>query len=118
MGYASTAARAYRQIKRAGFRTTFVGSTMAVDHATGASTATAASALGYAIETPGDEQLYESLKLVVWKTMTLLFAPDAGGALPSLGMMVSVDGTTLSVKHTKAIAPGGTLLLGRVVVSA
>ncbi|HUT58416.1 MAG TPA: hypothetical protein VNA25_11280 [Phycisphaerae bacterium] len=97
---------------------TFTGLTTTVDHATGGSTVSVTTVPGYAIATPGSEKLYEALKLIGAAAVTLLLAPDAGYSLPTLGMTVAWDGTTYTVKHTKGIAPGGTLLLGRVVVAA
>lgn len=118
MSYAATRARAYRQVKRAGARVTFSGVTTAVNKLTGESSVTETTVLGYAITTPGALKLYEALKLVVGKTLTLLFAPDAGASMPTLGMTVVWGGVTYTVKHTQEIAPGGTLLVGRVIVSA
>jgi len=118
MGYAATRARAYRQVQRAGARVTFTGLTTTVDHATGGSTASVTTVPGYAIATPGSEKLYEALKLIGAAAVTLLLAPDAGYSLPTLGMTVAWDGTTYTVKYVQALAPGGTLLLGRVVVAA
>ena len=117
MNYAAIRARAYRQILKAGAAVTFAGIVTTPDHVTGASTVTASSVLGAAIATPGSEKLYESLKLVGAKAVTLLVAPNSGYALPSLGMTVAWAGATYTVKYTQEIAPGGTLLIGRVVVA-
>ena len=118
MNYAATRARAYKQIQKAGAAVTFALLTTTVDHATGGTTVSASTVLGYAIATPGSEKLYESLKLVGAKAVTLLVAPNSGYSLPSLNMTVVWDGVPRTVKYTREIAPGGVLLVGRVVVAA
>lgn len=118
MDYTAIAARAYGQIGRAGAPVTFTRVVTTVDKATGESTVTPSTVLGVAITTPGALKEYEALKLIGSAALTLLFAPAAGASLPEMGATVAWGGVTYTVKHTEAIAPGGTLLIGRVIVAA
>lgn len=115
--YAGLRTRVYGLVEKYGASVTFTGVTTTVDKVTGESTVTTATVPGKAITTPGALKLYEALKLVAETSLTFLVAPAAGSDLPVLGMTVAWGGVTYTVKYTQAIAPGGTLLLGRVIVS-
>lgn len=119
--YAKLRTKAFKSIKKAGARVTFTGITTTVDHTTGGSTKSESTILGYAIAVRGrageSRRVYEELRLLTTDGRVLLMAPDAGSGLPPLGMTVPWEATKYTVKYTEPLAPGGTLILGWVVVS-
>ena len=120
--YGALRTKAYGQIKKFGARVTFSGTTTTVDHTTGGSTVTTSSVPAYALNTAPrvglSQRVYEELGLVVSACRTLLVAPDAGYSLPTLGMRVTwADGITYTVKYVQSLEPGGTVILGTLIVS-
>jgi len=119
--YAKLRTKAYNSIKKAGARVTFSGITTTVNHTTGGSTRVESTILGYAMSSKGrvgdSRNIYEELQLIAVATRTLLVAPDAGSDLPTKGMTVLWESVKYTVKYVEPLSPGGTMLLGKMVVS-
>ena len=117
--YAADAAGAYADLLAAGQAVTFTKQVPGtVDPATnrlsGASTVAVA---GAAVRAKGNLLQYQALELVVTEAATLLFAPQTVGQLPPLGASVAFGGVTYVVRYIDPVAPDGTALLSRIVVS-
>ena len=117
--YAAQAATARGMLQRKGVAVTFTRTTPGVsDPLTDVWTTPATvTVTGYAIRTAADPDRYRALALVETQALTLLFAPTTVGALPDLSYTTTWSGTTYAVRDVSPVAPDGTALGGRVVVT-
>lgn len=72
---------------------------------------------GVAVAVRGDPERYLALGLVHQNTTTLLFAPASYGGLPEPGMGVIWAGSAYTVRDVEPVAPDGTAIISRVVIS-
>jgi len=110
-------AGALEDIRANGQAVTFASTTMVYDAANDTSTSSTTSVAGYAMEVGGDPKQYERLSLKEEDTLTLLFAATTYGQLPALGSQVTWASKIYTVRHVKKVAPDGTAIIARVVVS-
>jgi hypothetical protein len=88
------------------------------DPSTGTWSAPTSTAMtGAAIQIADDGKMYAALGLTVIQAVTLLFAPDTEGDMPSLDAQVLWGADLYTVKAVKPLRPNGTAILSRVVVS-
>lgn len=104
-------------IRTRGTAVTFSLPGISYTESTGATTPSTSSVTGYAIEVAGDVKEYSALGLKVENTMTLLFRPDTAGEDPATGSVASWASAGYTVKSTDTLAPFGTALETRVVMS-
>ena len=72
---------------------------------------------GVALQIKGDPEEYESLKLIEKAALTLLFVAETYGDSPPLGAFCEWGGLRYQVEATRKLAPDGTAVLSRVIVS-
>ena len=65
----------------------------------------------------GDPEEYESLKLIEKAALTLLFVSETYGDSPPLGASCEWGGLRYQVEAIRKLAPDGTAVLSRVIVS-
>lgn len=75
------------------------------------------SVAGRAIKTRSNPRQYEALKLVQTEALTLFFVPTTYGDMPTPGMQCTWAGQTHTVRDVDPVAPDGTVIAARVVVS-
>ena len=117
MSYESTHAGALRDIRKAGVAVTFTKATRTHDPLTGRSTVADSTVAGSAMRVVGRPKVYESLKLVESQAPTLLFAASTYGEKPDIGMTVSWESQTFTVKDVNPVAPDGNAIISRVVIA-
>jgi len=119
MSYTAIAERAYGMVQGRGTAVTFTLSSPGTQSATTGqySGATTTTVTGVAIECGKNPTLYQQLALVESDAPTLLFCPDTYGDAPDLQSSVSWRGLTYVVRNVTQLAPDGTAILSRVVVS-
>ena len=118
--YARQAASALAMLKRKGAAVAFTRTTPGVyDPATDTWTTPATTTVaGYAIRVRGDPDRYRALELIESQAPTLLFAPSTLGQAPEAGMTTTWSATAYTVRDVSPVAPDGTGLVFRVVVTA
>jgi hypothetical protein len=119
MSYAVDHASALADVTAAGAAVTFTVTNPGTSNPltgqfTGNSTSTVT---GSALRVKGDPKRYEALNLVESEAPTLLFTPTTYGQLPSLEATVTFGGTVYRVRDVDPLAPDGTAILARIVVS-
>ena len=72
---------------------------------------------GVALQIKGDPEEYESLKLIEKAALTLLFVAETYGDSPPLGASCEWGGLRYQVEAIRKLAPDGTAVLSRVIVS-
>lgn len=117
--YAADARGAYADLLAAGQAVTFtkqVPGTIdpATNRLSGASTVTV---VGAAVRVKGNPLQYQALELVITEAATLIFAAQTIGQLPPIGASVSFGGEMYVVRYIDPVAPDGTPLVSRIVVS-
>ena len=117
MSYATSHASALKLVTSKGTSVTFTKVTTDYDGETDTHTTTSATVTGKAVRVRGRARTYEALGLIESKAPTLLFAPDTYGSEPVLGSTLSWGGTTYTVRDVEPVAPDGTAIVARVVVS-
>ena len=101
--YAAEHSSAFQDIKDAGARVSFTKKTMTVSEA--------------ALQIKGDPEEYEALKLIEKAALTLLFVAEIYGEFPPLGAFCEWGGLRYQVEAFRKLAPDGTAVLSRVIVS-
>ena len=101
--YAAEHSGAYSDIKDAGAEVSFRKKTTTVS--------------GVALQIRGDPEEYEALKLIEKAALTLLFVAETYGESPPLGASCEWGGMKYQVEATRKVAPDGTAVLSRVIVS-
>lgn len=86
----------------------------ATDRYSGASSTTVA---GHAIRIDGDPKKYEALELTQAEAVTLLFTSTTYGQLPALGAEVTWNSVAYWVRDVEPLAPDGTAIRARIVVT-
>lgn len=81
---------------------------------TGSSTTTVS---GYAVRTRGNPKTYDRLTLKQSEAPSLFFVPSTFGALPLPGYEVTMGSVKYTVRDVDPVAPDGTALAARIVVS-
>lgn len=104
MSYTGQHASALARVKRRGAAVTF--------------TRAGATTPGYAVRAKGDPNTYLARSLIESQAPTLFFVPTTYGDTPQLGDVCTWGGVTLTTADVNPIAPDGTTLAARVVVSA
>lgn len=110
MTYATDHAMALEMIREAGSAVTFqTGTPGTHDPSTGTfANPTSTTVTGSAVRISAgrdDEEHYRAEGLTVGKVITLLFAPDTLGSLPTLGATVTWAGEKLTVRALRPTAP-------------
>ena len=72
---------------------------------------------GVALQIKGDPEEYEALKLIEKAALTLLFVAETYGDSPPLGASCEWGEMRYLVEATRKVAPDGTAILSRVIVS-
>ena len=72
---------------------------------------------GVALQVKGDPEEYESLKLIEKAALTLLFVAETYGEFPPLGASCEWGQLKYQVEASRKLAPDGTAVLSRVIVS-
>ena len=72
---------------------------------------------GVALQVKGDPEEYEALKLIEKAALTLLFVSETYGDSPPLGSSCEWGGLRYQVESVRKLAPDGTAILSRVIVS-
>ena len=72
---------------------------------------------GVALQIKGDPEEYEALKLIEKAALTLLFVAETYGEFPPLGASCEWGELRYQVEATRKLAPDGTAVLSRVIVS-
>ena len=101
--YAAEHSGAYADIKDAGAEVSFRKKAMTVS--------------GVALQVKGDPEEYEALKLIEKAALTLLFVAETYGEFPPLGASCEWGELRYQVEATRKLAPDGTAVLSRVIVS-
>ena len=101
--YGAEHSGAYSDIKDAGAEVSFREKTTTVS--------------GVALQVKGDPEEYESLKLIEKAALTLLFVAETYGESPPLGASCEWGELRYQVEATRKLAPDGTAVLSRVIVS-
>ena len=101
--YAAEHSGAYADIKDAGAEVSFRKKAMTVS--------------GVALQVKGDPEEYEALKLIEKATLTLLFVAETYGEFPPLGAFCEWGELRYQVEAIRKLAPDGTAVLSRVIVS-
>lgn len=118
MSYADDAAGALADIKDAGSAVSFTRTVQVIDPTTEQPSAPSVTTVtGAALQVHGDPQQYERMKLTEKKPLTLLFAPDTYGTLPSLGSELAYQGDGYVVRSVDPVAPDGVAIIAKVVLS-
>lgn len=117
MTYQSEHADALADVEAAGAAVTFTLVTQTYDAETDTSTPATTTVSGHAVRVRGNPRQYEALGLVEASTPTLLFVPTTYGEEPELGATVVWNGETYTVRDVAPLAPDGSAILSRVVVS-
>ena len=103
MKYAAEHSGAYSDIQDAGGEVSFTKRTTIVS--------------GVALQVKGDPEEYEALKLIEKAALTLLFVAETYGDSPPLGASCEWGGLRYQVEAIRKLAPDGTAVLSRVIVS-
>ena len=101
--YGAEHSSAFQDVKDAGAEVSFRKKTTTVS--------------GVALQIKGDPEEYEALKLVKREALTLLFVAETYGESPPLGASCEWGGLRYQVEATRKLAPDGTAVLSRVIVS-
>ena len=101
--YAAEHSGAYADIKDAGAEISFKKKSTTIS--------------GVALQIKGDPEEYEALKLIEKAALTLLFVAETYGEFPPLGASCEWGEMRYQVEATRKVAPDGTAILSRVVVS-
>jgi hypothetical protein len=119
VSYAADHAGALADIQAAGASVTFSRTSPGTYNGPAGtfSSATTTSVAGAAVQVTGNTKRYAELGLVEANTRTLLFAPTTYGASPDLGMACTWGGEEFVVRDAPTLAPDGSAILSRVVVS-
>lgn len=119
MGYAATHASALATAKRKGEAMTFTLANPGTHSPTAGtfSSASTSTVAGYGVRSRGDPKVYEALKLTPREAPTIFFVPSTYGQLPALNSKVPFESVTYSVRSIDPIAPDGTAIAARVVIS-
>ena len=72
---------------------------------------------GVALQIRGDPEEYEALKLIQKEALTLLFVAETYGESPPLGASCEWGSQRYQVEAIRKLAPDGTAVLSRVIVS-
>jgi hypothetical protein len=117
--YATDHADALLDVADAGEAITFTLSSpgtydATTDTYTSASTSTIA---GYAIQDEGDPEQYKALDLIEAAAPTLFFTPSTYGTLPDERYTGVWNSETYTVRSVSPIAPDGTAIAARIVIS-
>lgn len=117
--YAPDAASALQDTQAAGAAVTFSSASAGTYDPTqdAFSAATTTTVAGYAVQTKPDLDTYEALSLVHASSRTLWFTPSTFGQLPLVGYTVVWGGVTYTVRSVDSVAPDGTVIGAKVVVS-
>lgn len=116
--YAAKHAKAHAKVLAAGFAITWSGETRSdYNPETGASTLTITTVVGVAIRDKGDPKVYDRLGLIESDAPTLLFVADTAFEVPELGMTGTMAGVKYTVRDVNPIAPGGSAIMTKLVVS-
>lgn len=118
MSFATEHADALASIGESGASVSFSHSVMTYDPITDAPIPTPVTVTGKAIRVKGEPQRYEELSLVESESPMLLFAPDTYGQSPPLGARVTWGGVTYTVRGVYPLAPDGTTILAKVMISS
>ena len=119
MSYTADAAGALADVTAAGSAVTFTKITPGVYNAATDTWTDAVdlTVTGYAIEVGKNPLIYQALNLILSDAPTLLFTPTTYGAAPALGATVVWGGISFTVRSIVNLAPDGTVILSRCVVS-
>lgn len=118
MPYATDHAAALTDVADAGASITFTDVTQgSYDPETDTATPSTATVTGSAVRVQGDPQMYEALGLVEAEPATLLFAPTTYGDTPALGSTCTWGSSTFTVRAVNPVAPDGSAIIAKVVVS-
>jgi len=119
MAYTQQHASSHATLKRKGAAVTFThASPGAYDATTDTHTSPASTTVaGYAIQDAGNPEQYKALDLIESEAPTLFFTPTTFGSLPALNDTVSWNSVTWFVRSILPIAPDGTAIAARIVVS-
>ena len=101
--YGAEHSGAYADVKDAGAEISFKKRSMTVS--------------GFALQIKGDPEEYEALKLIEKAALTLLFVSETYGDSPPLGASCEWGELRYQVEAIRKLAPDGTAILSRVVVS-
>ncbi len=101
--YGAEHSSAFQDIKDAGAEISFTKKTTTIN--------------GVALQVKGDPEEYESLKLIEKAALTLLFVAKTYGDSPPLGSFCEWGGLRYQVEAIRKLAPDGTAVLSRVIVS-
>ena len=101
--YAAEHSSAFQDIKDAGAEVSFRKKTTIIS--------------GVALQVKGDPEEYEALKLIQTEALTLLFVAKTYGDSPPLGASCEWGSQRYQVEATRKLAPDGTAVLSRVIVS-
>ena len=101
--YGAEHSSAFQDVKDAGAEVSFKKKTTTVS--------------GVALQIKGDPEEYEALKLIEKATLTLLFVAETYGDSPPLGAFCEWGSQRYQVEATRKLAPDGTAVLSRVIVS-
>ena len=101
--YAAEHSSAFQDVKDAGAEVSFRKRTMTVS--------------GVALQIRGDPEEYEALKLIQKEALTLLFVAETYGESPPLGASCEWGSQRYQVEAIRKLAPDGTAVLSRVIVS-
>lgn len=118
MTYAPEHEGALEDVREAGAHVTFEASAAEYDAETDTGGAVEVSSVsGFAFQTRGNPIRYQALGLIESSAPTLLFIPETYGELPVLGSSVTWAGAVHTVKSINPIAPDGTAIGAKVVIS-
>ena len=117
MAYATEHADALADVRAAGAPVVFTAVARTIDPLTGQVTEATSTVPGHALRVRGRPDVYLALSLVESQAPTLLFVPDSYGGTPPLGSSVTWAGAEFTVRDVSPLAPDGTAILHRVVVS-
>ena len=101
--YGAEHSSAFQDVKDAGAEVSFTKRTTIVS--------------GVALQIKGDPEEYEALKLIQKAALTLLFVAETYGESPPLGASCEWGQLKYQVEATRKLAPDGTAVLSRVIVS-
>lgn len=115
--YTAEHSRAYGLIGRKGADVTFTRTASGYNASAGTVTVVDTTVVGKAVRTKGDPVMYQTLGLVETEAPTLLFSGTTYGGSPEPGDKVTWASKVYTVRHVEPVAPDGTAILCRVVVS-
>ena len=101
--YGAEHSSAFQDVKDAGAEVSFTKRTTIVS--------------GVALQIKGDPEEYEALKLIEKAALTLLFVSETYGDSPPLGASCEWGELRYQVEAIRKLAPDGTAILSRVIVS-